>query len=455
MQPGTYITNGRRTVSLKSLALTDSALVELLTGENENRLSVPQAWSRQGWLRRCIKIRAGALASMPWTVRSSRDRVVWDHGDDPPRELAALATFPPMLFLMGAALALEGKSYTLKEQERSRFTSLYWFNPALVKRLQDGRFQRQIPQTSRFEYYDPEDIIAIYAPDPYVEVGPGSADAHAARVNSDVLDSLAHFLDRHLDGGLTKTTILRVPPGTTETERNRLLRFWETRVLGKRNAGKVNVASTDVEPTVIGEGMKDLQNTSLTTEQREAIATALGVPHGLVMSNETGAKATIQEDHLFLYDHTVIPDARVIQNALNEQLFGAMGYTFRFEPHRLDVKQDAEVAKAASIMALVGRPILTINEGRELINRDPVEDGDMLALPQMQAGSPQPQPTGKTLAVLREREIVAYKRKVKAKGPDVDFEPVYLAESEVSVIKSRLLAGEEIDDAFDPPFEGF
>jgi hypothetical protein len=112
------------------------------------------------------------------------------------------------------------------------------------------------------------------------------------------------------------------------------------------------------------------------------VATALGVPQTLLFSNAANY-ATAMADRLNLYDETIIPQCDLIEEVLNDQLLKPLGLRLEFQPKRLEVYQESEVQKADALTKLTGKPILSVNEARAMLEMDPVPDGDW----------PEPQPT--------------------------------------------------------------
>ncbi len=82
--------------------------------------------------------------------------------------------------------------------------------------------------------------------------------------------------------------------------------------------------------------------------------------------------ATSLADRLNFYDTTVVPQTLLIGEALNSQWLAALGLRLRFAPQRLEIYQAAEVQKAQQIAALVGAPVLTVDEARALLGYAPL-----------------------------------------------------------------------------------
>jgi hypothetical protein len=71
------------------------------------------------------------------------------------------------------------------------------------------------------------------------------------------------------------------------------------------------------------------------------------------MSNETGAKATTQQDEIYFYTQTAIPECKLIQRQFNKQLLADMGLRLQFEPQKMSVFQEDEERRSASLVHYV------------------------------------------------------------------------------------------------------
>jgi phage portal protein BeeE len=111
------------------------------------------------------------------------------------------------------------------------------------------------------------------------------------------------------------------------------------------------------------------------------VCAALGVPHSLI-SADAANYATSQQDSLNFYQQTVVPQALLIEEVLNDQIFADAGLRWQFHPEQLEVFQAAEMQKAQAVARLVGRPIMTVDEGRAWMGLAPLHAHDE----EMQAG---------------------------------------------------------------------
>jgi hypothetical protein len=145
-----------------------------------------------------------------------------------------------------------------------------------------------------------------------------------------------------------------------QAEREKLEDWWSNLVTGVKNAFTGKVINADaVTPTVIGEGLKELENTTISEEKREDIAVALGIPMSILFANAANY-ATSQQDELNFLKLTVIPDCEFIASVLNEQLFEPLGLHLQFLPETLDAMQEDEAARSAALQQLTsaGVPLL-------------------------------------------------------------------------------------------------
>jgi len=123
-------------------------------------------------------------------------------------------------------------------------------------------------------------------------------------------------------------------------------------VLRRHKSWTTEVINADVlEPVTIGEGLESLENTDLTTTARDDIAAALGIPRTMLFS-DAATNATAGEDRLSFYNETVVPNAGIIAEAFNEQVFSALKLRLEFRPEALDVYQEDENDRASALQAL-------------------------------------------------------------------------------------------------------
>jgi hypothetical protein len=148
--------------------------------------------------------------------------------------------------------------------------------------------------------------------------------------------------------GAVKAMLLMVDGMPPKDEVERMEGWFNRFMTGAKNIGWKVFNSAGVKPTIIGEGIDSLRDLSISADLRYEIMTALGTRH--LLEDENYATANARERQF--YTMTILPDARLIQSAMNTQILHAAGYHLEFEPDRLEAFQDDEGAQADSFLKL-------------------------------------------------------------------------------------------------------
>lgn len=351
------------------------------------------------FLYRCIDLRANAVASMPWGLFRGQEEIVSDDVDEMPAGLEYLESLQPMLQRVEQALTLGSRAYLLKQANRVRVRGLQWLDPATMEPEWTASglvsFKRTFA-SGRVTRLSSDEVIYIWYHGTS-ETEPHSSPALAALNAANVLASVDLFAKGFFDRGAIKGTLLQAEGNPPQAEKERLKAWWKRMFGGgTRTAWEAEVVSASVTPIVIGEGISELSNANLAMEKREDIATAMGVPHSLVLSNASNF-AVSESDRLNFYDTTIVPECKLIQRQLNEQLFAPLGLRFEFKPELLPVYQTDEGQRATSFATYVNAGIrpsvaaqmvgLDLPEGIDFDDLDPDPEEQRQMMEAMQGGA--------------------------------------------------------------------
>jgi len=433
--------------TLKTISLANATYADLF-GIEKSTQSVQTLYHHVGFMRACAEKRATALSLLPYTIyKQGTDKPLYRQDDtDHPKAIQWLIDLPILLRLFDMSLTLADGAFAIKEQSGTTITGLHYCNPNTITLVQgkNGEItQIQHTQHASVQSYALEDVINIYQPNPYKEVGGidsllSSLGVSAAAAAS-VIYNLTDFFSKYTKGGMIKPTFLSVDTGNgtiiPKEEKERIKSLWR-RIWGSRfTSGTTEILSTAVKPVTVGEGIADLKGTNLTPEQKEEIAAAFGVPASLVLPNAANF-ATAEKDEENFYELTVFPAALFLQKELNRQLFAQVGLEIEFDFDKTPVRANRFLKRATSLQMLTGGvPVLTQNEAREMLNLDP------LAFPQ----SPSDNPIVK--AELRNWKRIAQTGR--------EFKTIHVPDEIAVVIRERLAAKMAIEKAFEPPYEVF
>lgn len=423
-----------------------------ITGDEGN---VETYYVRVPWLNRAVDLRASAVAALPFAiVRENGEE--YDTSDDYQNKAGCMPNPAETLYLVEAALSVLGRAYLFNLRNSRKSLDLRYLLPTSVEPVMDVAngltgFMRNVG--ARTYPLDVEDIVYFWKLDPFVELGPGNNSAGMAALSAaGVVYNVDEFAEKFFERGAIKVTLLTVKGAIQKEERERVKTWWQKVFTGISRAWSTDIVQAEaIEPVVVGEGIKELSDTSLTKEKREDIAAAFGIPMTLLWSTQAGGLGgggVVAQDDFHFYDKTIVPEAKFIAGVLTEQVFKPMGLRFVFRPETLDVFQADEAQRAQAFKtytdaglkkSVVARMLgLELPEGIEYddLDGDDDEPEQPPQFGQEQPGQP-PQPAPEFIA---QQQAVAqaaaqramfddlrkWRRKAVKRGGVVDFESEYI-----------------------------
>ena len=181
------------------------------------------------------------------------------------------------------------------------------------------------------------------------------------------------FFDRGpMPGG-----ILKIPKSMTKEQRNEFRRSFEEVYAGRRNAHKVVVLSDGMEFNPASLPNDDAQFLESRTFQVAEMCRIFGLsPHKLAdLSRATFAN--VEELERAHVTDCLLPWARRLESEADIKLFGRVNRGRKFTRLNLDALQRGNSqTQTDTVTKKVNSAILTVNEGREYFDLNPVEDGD-------------------------------------------------------------------------------
>lgn len=167
--------------------------------------------------------------------------------------------------------------------------------------------------------------------------------------------------------------------------------------------GVPNIVKTAISSEKMG--MVDLtidMNKILMLNQRMAaakqICSVAHVPYHLIYQAEsTGNMNELRELKVALWNDAIIPILRKLEDGFNSWLMptysmGGQEYKIKYDLSHIDALSDKTLAKAKTIQQVVGRPVMTLNEGRAMLNLHSMDKGDELMDVNKMSGPGNPRP---------------------------------------------------------------
>jgi len=210
-------------------------------------------------------------------------------------------------------------------------------------------------------------------PNILAEVGPGSGPTNAALADATLIKYLTEFATAYFQRGGFPVTLLQLGGPITQQEQEKIESWWNSMIAGVKRAFRAVLITNKITTTQIGSNVKDTIAPELYDQSARNVAIAYGIPLSMLMSDAANY-ATALEDHVQFYTEAVIPIAERMIEQWNERVFEPQGLEIEIAPEELEAMQQYELQKAQAVAALVGRPPLTMNEGRALLDYDLIDD---------------------------------------------------------------------------------
>ncbi len=462
----------------KAVTINDlDGFLDYLVNENGGgKTSIRQAHKVVPWLFRGTDIRKNAVAGVPFKIYRGETEI--DSSANYQNVVGFLENPFRLLREIEGSLTLTGRAYLWRERNRVKTLDLRYLVPTTVRPIiteADGLVGWERNVGHGWRKYDIEDIAYLWGDDTFVELGPPEAcSGVAALMAAGLLISVDEFATKFAQRGMTKNTLIKVPQGTDRDERGRIRKWYETRILGVKNTGAVEVVQADtIEVKTIGEGLDGLAEVELTTEKQHDISTALGVPVTKLFSGETGGLGgggVVAQDDLNFHKETVIPDCRFIENELNRQVFSPNGYSLRFHPETMDIFQEDEAQRANAVKTYVDAELplhvaleilgVELPDGVEYTDFEPESEPEPQPIPpqftQLQQPEPEPPNDQEAKADLRRWRGVALRQLKAGKSAAYNFESEYInVDRHVEILDALEVAEtpEEVKAAFAARFQ--
>lgn len=316
-------------------------------------------YGKVAWLWRGVNLVAQSVAALPYVYQSPDGEVLEDGAPDWLPDPARLVR---MLCL---SRQLTGRGYLYRQHNKFDYTTaVRYMSPLTIEPVYDRAtgellsFRRSYSSNDKIEHVDLPLSSVVYSwySDPYVEHEPPvNYPARAALHAAGVLSSVDEFMEGYFKRGAIRATLLAVEHGT-KPERDRLERWFNRFINGINNAWRSKVIQAGaVTPVTVGDGLEALDEKNLSRSKREDIAAALGIPQTKLFSGDAsglGGGGVAGADEIAFMQQTVLPEAREILAAINQQALGAEGVRLAINEAAVDVLQADEHERATSLVNL-------------------------------------------------------------------------------------------------------
>jgi hypothetical protein len=336
------------------------------------------------YVRRAVELRMAALASVPLTLER---RGVDVTGKAEWKGLMGTMRTLLMQTEFAVCLAPTGATWRKTTNRVGANPTPVWLVPSAVYPVIDAalgltsvRYTHPfgVAQAGQVEYLALDEVVRFWLPNLERANWPGPPPGLTALAAAGVLANKDAFLSQYFQRGAIKSVLLQVPPESKPSDRDRLNSWWRAMTNGIGNAWRSIVVSTAVTPLVLGDGLTDMNNADLTQEYRQEVATAFGIPQTMLLQQAANF-ATAQVDRISFFEETVFPELHFLIDAINTQWLSD-AYDARLIAHeeQTETRQAMQLEQAGTLTALVGQPVMTVNEGRAWLGLEPFPDENTL-----------------------------------------------------------------------------
>jgi HK97 family phage portal protein len=237
----------------------------------------------------------------------------------------------------------------------------------------------------RFSYdnsidYSPNEIIHIKE-NSFNSIYRGVPRLKPAYRTMQLLSSMRNFQDNFFKNGAVPGLVLKSPNTLSEKVKERMMRAWSIRYNPTTGGKRPLILDGGLEVDALSKiNFKELDFAESIKSNERIILEAMGIPPILM---DGGNNANIRPNHRLYYLETVLPVVKKVGYAL-ERFFG---FSLNEDVTGIPALQPELRDQAAYYATLVNTGILSANEAREALGKEPVDGFDEPRVPANIAGS--------------------------------------------------------------------
>lgn len=261
----------------------------------------------------------------------------------------------------------------------------------------DGQYLYQLPANKVTIYSDKDTYVEKYTfqgtidftPNEIIHIKDNSARSlyrGASRLKPalrtmKLMKNMRDFQDNFFNNGAVPGLVIKSPDVLSHRIKERMKEDWKYSYRPQSGGRNPLILDGGMEvDSITNINFKDLDFMSSIEANEKIILKALGVPPVLV---DSGNNANLRPNHRLYYLETIIPIIKKLNSAF--QLF--FGFQITEDVAGIPALQPELKDEAAFYSTLVNGGILTVNEAREGMGREPLGGHDDIRVPQNIAGS--------------------------------------------------------------------
>ena len=364
-----------------------------------------------GWQFKAAKLLGETVGNATFRLYRIKADGSWSEIDSHPaldllHQPNPISTHSELLEMLSMSLDFYGNAYIYMDgadSPTSKPKALYFLKAQNVTIIRTDSFPESIVaykyrHKSREYVFQPHQILHIRESNPDDPLlGFGAVQAMSDSVD---LDLSARQWNRAFFRNSARPDLILKSKFKTREQMDPIRMQFEDRYRGTENAHKVAILPDGVEPDKMGWSQKEMDFVEQLKWSRDDILSGMRTPHVVLGlgAGENLNRATADATNYIYALRTIMPRLRRIATFLNVLLIPRFGKDLIVEFDNV-VPEDEDLAIKKRMAALGGAPYETVNEVRDELGLEPIDNGDSVMAPfsQMPVGSPKVQPN-KSLA---------------------------------------------------------
>jgi HK97 family phage portal protein len=334
----------------------------------------------------CVNVKANAIAKLPLGVFQKTDNGRVKVVNHPVQRLLETRPNPymtPFLFkhTMEVHRNLYGVAYIKQEFDKyGRPVALYLMYPPYVTVAEDldGKkfYIETLPGVENTTVYDETEILRL----PYLTIDgfEPKSPITVARETIGTLKQQQKFLGSFYSNGTLTRGILRIPSQLNKDAKEKVRQAWQEANSGTDNASKIAILDSGIEFQNITIPLQDAEFIASQKFGIEEIARIFNVPLHMINSLENATFSNIEQQSLDFFVNTIAPELVAMEEEMNFKLFTTLeadgGYYVKF--NMASALRGDSTARANYYKTMVEMGVYSINEVRELEEKDRIDNGD-------------------------------------------------------------------------------
>jgi len=317
------------------------------------------AYARVPLIFRALRLRCNSLLRVPYYIYDENDKVLANY------EFENTMPLYDLLWLSEAAILLKGASFVLKNKNVYGYNKgLQWLNPFTMNKIyRSGEYlyYQLLPYGQRYpedgSFWTVDDFLYFKDFNPFDDLAEGVSATQVAMDNATLSAGISKFLSDFFRNDALPVTMVVMPGGVQDAERDRVENWFKKRLRGLRNqVQRVIGVSGDVKIEKLTSELEKFSFDKVDSHIIECISDAFELPQSLLRSNAGANRSISDNDRRSYLEDTIIPRVKFYERILNPFL-KEFGQRIEFAPMELGEMQENEVNRSNALKNITGAGI--------------------------------------------------------------------------------------------------